>query len=141
MAQRKRVQDPKGASPSLQSYLIKRMKFFVAKVHFTRQSKLGFPHLRPIQIAFESPTFMLPIRLGTVNSDGTQKLFIYTLMNQGLVETTTAYREQLREGYEREAQTLASLTRWKIEEGRKSMNLALLPRNPDRKWYWRLWTN
>jgi hypothetical protein len=58
---------PPGAPAVLHSYLKQDMKFFVAKVNLTEQSKLGFTHLRPIQIAFESPKFMLPIRLGTVN--------------------------------------------------------------------------
>ncbi|MBS0154961.1 MAG: DUF2330 domain-containing protein [Nitrospira sp.] len=272
---------PKGASPVLQSYLKQRMKFFVAKVNVSEQSKLGFTHLRPLQIAFESPKFMLPIRLGTVNADGTQELFIYTLTQQGRVETTnyrtirlpeaqeiplyvkdkfgefyqdlfsqqvkreserdvfleyawdmnwcdpcaanplsaeelrslgvfwqdnpkvvehgrpfmpqaqnvfltrlhvrydaahfpedlmfqetsdrnnfqaryilrhpwtgiddcptaTTYREQLRERYERQAQTLANLTGWNIGEIRKAMNLASLPGDADKKWYQRLWVD
>lgn len=39
-------------------------------------------------MAYESPKFMLPIRLGTVNADGPQELFIYTLTKRGRVETT-----------------------------------------------------
>jgi len=271
---------PKEASAVLQSYLRQNMKFFVAKVNLTEQSKLGFTHLRPLQIAFESQKFMLPIRLGTVNADGPQELFIYTLTKQGRVEPTnyrtvrlpgdreiplyvkgrfgefyrelftqqvnresergvfleyawdmnwcdpcaanpfsteelrslgvfwqddsilkqpriarpqaqsifltrlhvrydaahfpedfmfqetsdrnnfqaryvlrhpwtgtddcpaaTAYRQQLRERYEREAQTLANLTGWNIGEIRKTMNLAALPTGEEKKWYQRLWTN
>ncbi len=271
---------PRGASSVLRSYLKQNMKFFVAKVNLAEQSKLGFTHLRPLQIAFESPKFMLPIRLGTVNADGTQELFIYVLTKQGRVETTnyrtirlpeaqeiplyvkekfgdfyrdlfaqqvkresergvfleyawdmnwcdpcaanplsteelrslgvfwqdspsikqrrgfvpqaqnvflsrlhvrydaahfpedlmfqetsdrnnfqaryilrhawtgtddcpaaTTYRQQLRERYEREAQTLANLTGWNIGEIRKAMHLASLPGGEDLKWYQRLWTN
>jgi hypothetical protein len=44
--------------------------------------------LRPIRVEYVSPKFMLPIRLGTVNADGPQELFIYTLTRQGRVETT-----------------------------------------------------
>ncbi|MDH4154273.1 MAG: DUF2330 domain-containing protein [Nitrospira sp.] len=272
---------PKGASGVLHSYLKQNMKFFVAKVNLTEQAKLGFAHLRPLQIAFESPKFMLPIRLGTVNADGAQELFIYTLTTQGRVETTnyrtvrlpeaheiplyvkdrfgdfyrdlftrqvkresergvfleyawdmnwcdpcaanplsaeelrslgvfwqdnskmvergrpfmpqaqnvfltrlhvrydathfpedlifqetpdrsnfqaryilrhpwtgtedcptaTAYRKQVRDRYEREAQALANLTGWNIGEIRKAMNLASLPMSDDRKWYQRLWEN
>jgi hypothetical protein len=256
------------------------MKFFVAKVNLVEQSKLGFTHLRPLQITFESPKFMLPIRLGTVNADGAQELFIYVLTKQGRVETTnyrtirlpeaqeiplyvkekfgdfyrdlftqqvkresqrgvfleyawdmnwcdpcaanplsteelrtlgvfwqdspsltqrrglmpqaqnvfltrlhvrydaahfpedlmfqetsdrnnfqaryilrhawtgtddcpaaTTYRQQLRERYEREAQTLANLTGWNIGKIRKAMNLASHPGGDDKKWYQRLWTN
>jgi hypothetical protein len=271
---------PHGASTVLHSYLKQDMKFFVAKVNLTEQSKLGFTHLRPIQIAFESPKFMLPIRLGTINADGAQELFIYTLTKQGRVETTnyrtvrlpeaqevplyvkdkfgdfyrdlftqqvkrehergvfleyawdmtwcdpcaanplsaeelknlgifwqerpngkqrggtmpqaqnvfltrlhvrydaahfpedlmfqetsdrnnfqaryilrhawtgtdecpaaTAYRQQLQERYEHEAQTLANLTGWNIGAIRKAMNLATSPEGTVRKWYQHLWAN
>ena len=46
------------------------MRFFVAKVNLEEQAKLGFTYLRPLQVAYESPKFMLPIRLGTLNADG-----------------------------------------------------------------------
>lgn len=274
---------PNGASAVLQSYLKQSMKFFVAKVNLTEQTKLGFTHLRPLQIAFESEKFMLPIRLGTVNADGAQELFIYFLTKQGRVETTnyrtvrlpeaqeipiyvkekfgafykdmfaqqvrresergvfmeyawdmnwcdpcaanplstdelrglgvfwqealalkprgkgfvpppqaqnvfltrlhvrydathfpqdlmfqetsdrlnfqaryvlrhpwtgtdecpaaTAYRQQLRDRYEREAQTLANLTGWSIGDIRRHMNIAALPVGEEKKWYQRLWSN
>ncbi len=79
---------PNGAVDVLDSYLKQNMRFFVAKVNLEQQSKLGFNYLRPIQVAYESPKFMLPIRLGTVNADGAQELFIYTLTKKGRVETT-----------------------------------------------------
>ncbi|TKS61580.1 MAG: hypothetical protein EWM72_00328 [Nitrospira sp.] len=269
---------PNGASSILHSYLKQGMKFFVAKVNLGEQAKLGLTHLRPLQIAFESPKFMLPIRLGTVNADGAQELFIYFLTKQGRVETTnyrtvrlpeaqeiplyvkdkfgdfyrdlftqqvkresergvfmeyawdmnwcdpcaanplsaeelrglgvfwqenvgrtgkgigqaqnvfltrlhvrydaahfpedlmfqetsdrgnfqaryilrhpwtgqdecpaaTSYRQQLRERYEREAQTLATLTGWNIGEIRKAMNIASLPTGEGKKWYQQLWAN
>lgn len=79
---------PDGAEEVLGSYIRQNMKFFVAKVNLTEQSKLGFNYLRPIQVAYESPKFMLPIRLGTVNSEGTQDLFVYALTSKGRIETT-----------------------------------------------------
>lgn len=79
---------PPGASRVLGSYLKQGMRFFVAKVNLDEQSKLGFTYLRPIQVAYESPKFMLPIRLGMVNADGSQELFVYALTRQGRVETT-----------------------------------------------------
>ena len=79
---------PPGASKVLGSYLKQGMRFFVAKVNLKEQSKLGFSYLRPIQVAYESPKFMLPIRLGMVNADGPQELFIYALTRKGRVETT-----------------------------------------------------
>ena len=269
---------PKGASSVLHSYIKQNLKFFVAKVNLGEQAKLGLTYLRPLQIAFESPRFMLPIRLGTVNADGPQELFVYFLTRQGRVETTnyrtvrlpeaqeiplyvkdrfgdfyrdlfaqqvkreqhrgvfleyawdmnwcdpcaadplsadelrslgvfwqdrigrgskgtgqgqnvfltrlhvrydaahfpedlvfqetsdrsnfqaryilrhpwtgsdecataTAYRQQLRERYEREAQTLATLTGWNISEIRKAMNIAALPATDEKQWYQRLWNN
>jgi hypothetical protein len=79
---------PDGAHDVLGSYIRQNLKFFVAKVNLGEQSKLGFSYLRPLQVAYESPKFMLPIRLGTVNASGTQELFVYALTRQGRVETT-----------------------------------------------------
>jgi hypothetical protein len=79
---------PSGASSVLGSYIRQNMKFFVARVNLQEQSKLGFSMLRPIQVAYESPKFMLPIRLGMVNADGPQELFVYALTRKGRVETT-----------------------------------------------------
>ena len=79
---------PDGASGVLNSYIKQNLKFFVAKVNLKEQKKLGYSMLRPIQVAFESPKFMLPIRLGTVNADGPQELFIYALTRKGRVEAT-----------------------------------------------------
>jgi hypothetical protein len=79
---------PAGVSPVLGSYLKQGMKFFVARVNLKEQAKLGFTYLRPLQMAFESPKFMLPIRLGTVNADGPQEMFVFTLTRKGRVETT-----------------------------------------------------
>lgn len=79
---------PKGASDILGSYIKQKMRFFVAKVNLKEHSKLGFSYLRPIQVTYESPKFMLPIRLGTINADGPQELFIYILNRKGRVDTT-----------------------------------------------------
>ncbi len=79
---------PPGASSVLTNYIRQNMKFFVARVNLAEQSKLGYSVLRPIQVEYESPKFMLPIRLGTVNADGPQELFVYALSRRGRVETT-----------------------------------------------------
>jgi hypothetical protein len=79
---------PKGAEAVLDSYIKQNLKFFVAKVNLKEQAKTGFTFLRPLQMAFESPRFMLPIRLGTVNSNGPQDLIIMTITQKGRVETT-----------------------------------------------------
>jgi hypothetical protein len=79
---------PKGAAAVLGSYIRQNMHFFVAKVNLGEQARLGFNYLRPLQVAYESPKFMLPIRLGTVNANGAQELFVYVITTQGRVETT-----------------------------------------------------
>jgi hypothetical protein len=79
---------PAGASDVINTYLKQNMRFFVAKVNLGEQAKLGFSYLRPLQIAYQSPKFMLPIRLGMVNAKGPQELFVYALTRNGRVETT-----------------------------------------------------
>ena len=79
---------PAGASQVLGSYIKQGMKFFVARVNLAEQKRLGFTYLRPIQVAFESPKFVLPIRLGMVNANGAQELYVYALTRKGRVETT-----------------------------------------------------
>lgn len=79
---------PKGAEKTLGSYIKQDMKFFVAKVNLDAKAKAGGEMLRPIAVAYESPKFMLPIRLGTVNANGDQDLFVYALTREGKVETT-----------------------------------------------------
>lgn len=79
---------PAGAGDVLNSYIKQNTKFFVAKVNLERQSASGFTFLRPLRVEFNSPKFMLPIRLGTVNATGPQELFIYTITRKGRVETT-----------------------------------------------------
>jgi len=79
---------PKNAKRVLKSYIKQGTRFFVAKVNLGEQEKTGLSTLRPLQIAFESPKFMLPIRLGTVNAKDMQELFVFTLTRTGRVETS-----------------------------------------------------
>ena len=79
---------PDGAEETLGSYIRQGTIFFVAKVNLKEQGKTGLKYLRPLQIAFESPRFMLPIRLGTLNADGKQELFVFALTRTGRIETT-----------------------------------------------------
>jgi hypothetical protein len=79
---------PPGAARVLRSYLLQGMKFFVAKVNLKEKRRLGFTYLRPLQMAYESPKYMLPIRLGMVNANGPQELFVFALTRTGRVETT-----------------------------------------------------
>jgi len=79
---------PKGAEAVVDSYLRQDMRFFVAQVNLSEQAKLGYSYLRPLQVAYESNKFMLPIRLGTLNAKDKQELYVYALTRTGRVETT-----------------------------------------------------
>jgi len=79
---------PIGASAALAPYIKQDMKFFVAKVNLKEQNKTGLKFLRPLQFAFQSEKFMLPIRLGMINAKGAQDLLIYVLTEKGRVEVS-----------------------------------------------------
>lgn len=81
---------PKGASAALRPYINQGMKFFVAKVNLKEQQKTGYTTLRPLQFAFESDKFMLPMRLGMLNAapDKPQDLIVYLLTKDGRVESS-----------------------------------------------------
>lgn len=79
---------PPSAARVLEAYIKQGLKFFVARVNLSEQQKLGFKYLRPLQIAYESPRFMLPIRLGMANGEGSQELFVYAITRRGRVECT-----------------------------------------------------
>lgn len=79
---------PQGAKELLQPYIKQNLKFFVAKVNLEEFDSSGFEKLRPISIAFESPKFVLPIRLGMMNANGDQDLIVYLLSPNGQVELT-----------------------------------------------------
>jgi hypothetical protein len=78
---------PAGADAVLGSYIRQKMRFFVAKVNLERMALIGSGYLRPLQVRYETPKFMLPLRLGTVNANGPQDLIIYALTRNGRVET------------------------------------------------------
>ncbi|MDX2156647.1 MAG: DUF2330 domain-containing protein [Hyphomicrobiaceae bacterium] len=79
---------PEGAATVLGSYIKQGMRFFLAKVNLQEQAKSGATYLRPIQVTYETPKFMLPIRLGTVNAGGPQDMIVLMLTEKGRVETT-----------------------------------------------------
>lgn len=81
---------PKGASAALKPYINMGMKFFVAKVNLKEQQRLGYSMLRPLQFAFESEKFMLPMRLGMLNAppNKPQDLIVYVLTKNGRVESS-----------------------------------------------------
>jgi hypothetical protein len=79
---------PQSARSLLQPYIRQRMKFFVAKVNLEAYEATGYQSLRPLQISYESPRFMLPIRLGMVNAQTAQDLVVYILSPEGQAEVT-----------------------------------------------------
>jgi MYXO-CTERM domain-containing protein len=79
---------PDGAEPYLRPYVQMGMKFFVAKVDV---SKVTFERtgngpeqavLSPLRFHYDSDAFNLPIRLGLINSSGTQDLVV-TILARG----------------------------------------------------------
>ncbi len=79
---------PNGASEILRPYIKQNLKFFVAKINLTEYENTGFKSLRPLMMAYESPKFMLPIRLGMLNAQGEQDLIVYLLSPKGQIELT-----------------------------------------------------
>ena len=79
---------PPGAVPVVGSYLKQGMHFFVAKVNLDRVQDNASGFLHPIRVTYQTPKFMLPIRLGTVNADGPQDMIVLALTHTGRVEVT-----------------------------------------------------
>ncbi|MFZ4058937.1 MAG: DUF2330 domain-containing protein [Ferruginibacter sp.] len=79
---------PAGAEEVLDPYIKSNLKFFVVKVNPKQQKKMNNNFLRPLQISFNSPKFMLPIRLGMANADGDQDLIVYAFTRKGRIECT-----------------------------------------------------
>jgi len=79
---------PSGADEVLEPYIRSNLKFFVVKVNEEEKKKLPGNFLRPIQLSFESPKFMLPIRLGMANADGDQDMIVYAFSRTGRIECT-----------------------------------------------------
>jgi hypothetical protein len=72
---------PAGAEPLLRPYVEEGMKFFVAKVNpkKVRFDAQGQAMLSPLRFHYDSKDFRLPVRLGMINSAGTQDLLVNIL--------------------------------------------------------------
>jgi uncharacterized protein (TIGR03382 family) len=71
---------PDGAEPYLRPYVEAGSKFFVAKVNAKKVSfKDGQVMLSPLRFHYDSKDFVLPVRLGMMNSEGTQDLIVHIL--------------------------------------------------------------
>jgi hypothetical protein len=69
---------PRGAEPVLKPYVQAGMKFFVAKVNINKVRKEGErTMLSPLRFHYDSEKFELPVRLGLLNSSGTQDLIVH----------------------------------------------------------------
>ena len=93
-------QIPSGASSVLGAYIRDGLKFFVAKVNLEEFANTGYQSLRPLMMAYESPRFMLPIRLGMVNGTGEQDLIAYLLSPKGRIELTNYRTVKIHSGVE-----------------------------------------
>jgi len=71
---------PEGAAPYLKPYVESGSKFFVAKVDVEKvKFENGQAMLSPLRFHYDSDQFNLPIRLGMMNSAGTQDLIVNIL--------------------------------------------------------------
>lgn len=71
---------PDGAETVLRGYVEEGTKFFVAKVDAQRVTfQGGQAALSPLRFHYDTPRFSLPVRLGLLNSNGTQDLIVHIL--------------------------------------------------------------
>ncbi len=71
---------PEGGEPYFRPYVASGSKFFVAKVDVSKvQFQDGQAQLSPIRFHYDSEEFKLPVRLGLINSSGTQDLIVHIL--------------------------------------------------------------
>lgn len=119
---------PEGAEPVLAPYVASGMKFFVAKVDPTRVKFDGNQAaLSPLRFHYDTPEFSLPVRLGLLNSQGTQDLIVnilattrYELANYSNVPipTNIRVRNEVRNGFASFYEALFSRT---IEQNPKAV--------------------
>jgi hypothetical protein len=74
---------PAGADAVLRPYVMAGSKFFVAKVN-VKKVRFEGKHLRlsPLRFHYDSEQFALPVRLGLLNSSGTQDIIVQILAKQ-----------------------------------------------------------
>lgn len=74
---------PEGSEPYLRPYVQSGSKFFVAKVDPKRvKFEKGHAQLSPLRFHYDSNDFTLPVRLGLVNSRGTQDIVVNILAKE-----------------------------------------------------------
>ena len=71
---------PANAAPLLKPYVENNWKFFVARVNAKKVTFVdGQAVLSPLRFFYDSEKFELPVRLGLVNSGGTQDLIVHVI--------------------------------------------------------------
>jgi len=71
---------PEGSAAVLRPYVESGMRFFVARVDASRVTfEEGRAVLSPLRVHYDSEAFSLPVRLGLLNSSGTQDLVVHVL--------------------------------------------------------------
>jgi hypothetical protein len=70
---------PDGAADALKPYVEGGSKFFVAKVDAKKVIKDGHAALSPLRFHYDAERLELPVKLGLLNSAGTQDLIVYIL--------------------------------------------------------------
>jgi MYXO-CTERM domain-containing protein len=71
---------PANTEPALRPYVQEGSKFFVAKVNVAKvKFEDGRASLSPLRFHYDSDKFELPVRLGMLNSGGTQDLVVHIL--------------------------------------------------------------
>ena len=74
---------PEQAAPLLAPYVQNNWKFFVARVNSKKvQFVSGEAVLSPLRFHYDTEKFELPVRLGLVNSGGTQDLVVHVIAKQ-----------------------------------------------------------
>jgi hypothetical protein len=75
-----RYRIPEGAEKVLRPYVLAGSKFFVAKVNVAKvRFEKGMATLSPLRFHYDDDRFQLPVRLGLLNSQGTQDLIVHVL--------------------------------------------------------------
>lgn len=71
---------PNGAEPVLRPYVQMGSKFFVAKIDPKKvKFEKGMATLSPLRFHYDDDSFRLPVRLGLLNSSGTQDLIVHII--------------------------------------------------------------
>lgn len=76
-----KYQIPDGAEPYFRPYVQSGSKFFVARVDMSKVTvdQNGQAQLSPLRFHYDTDQFSLPVRLGLINSKGTQDLIVHIL--------------------------------------------------------------